>query len=179
MPPTRMALAVQAGAPQPGTAAAMMPAHTGLMGGEPQGSQLPNAEQQHGIEARNNGEIEALVEGCGRDARDTGSSGACEQVQMQSPGEPMRSPAVHASDASGSQSEAQQQWSKAGPPCGPRAPDRSVSALELNGRPVDQSDEHLERMEARYVHNVYDIIATHFSATRFAIWPKVAVYCLS
>ena len=30
-----------------------------------------------------------------------------------------------------------------------------------------------EQMESRYVHGVYDIIAGHFSATRFAIWPKV------
>ena len=28
-------------------------------------------------------------------------------------------------------------------------------------------------MESRYVHGVYDIIAGHFSATRYAIWPKV------
>ena len=30
-----------------------------------------------------------------------------------------------------------------------------------------------QRMESRYVHGVYDIIAGHFSATRYAIWPKV------
>ena len=30
-----------------------------------------------------------------------------------------------------------------------------------------------QQMESRYVHGVYDIIASHFSATRFAIWPKV------
>lgn len=30
-----------------------------------------------------------------------------------------------------------------------------------------------QQMESRYVHGVYDIIAGHFSATRFAIWPKV------
>jgi hypothetical protein len=28
-------------------------------------------------------------------------------------------------------------------------------------------------LEAAYVHQVYDAIAPHFSATRFAIWPKV------
>ena len=31
-----------------------------------------------------------------------------------------------------------------------------------------------QQMESRYVHGVYDIIAGHFSATRFAIWPKVS-----
>ena len=30
-----------------------------------------------------------------------------------------------------------------------------------------------QQIESRYVHGVYDIIAGHFSATRFAIWPKV------
>ncbi len=30
-----------------------------------------------------------------------------------------------------------------------------------------------QQMESRYVHGVYDIIAGHFSATRYAIWPKV------
>lgn len=31
----------------------------------------------------------------------------------------------------------------------------------------------LQRLEQEFVHNVYDAIAPHFSATRFAIWPKV------
>ena len=30
-----------------------------------------------------------------------------------------------------------------------------------------------QQMESRYVHGVYNIIAGHFSATRYAIWPKV------
>ena len=30
-----------------------------------------------------------------------------------------------------------------------------------------------QQMESRYVHGVYDVIAGHFSATRYAIWPKV------
>jgi len=28
-------------------------------------------------------------------------------------------------------------------------------------------------MESRHVHAVYEVIASHFSATRFAVWPKV------
>jgi len=36
-----------------------------------------------------------------------------------------------------------------------------------------QSSKAGQQMESRYVHGVYDIIAGHFSATRFAIWPKV------
>lgn len=177
MPPTHMARAVQAGAPQPSTAAAMTPVHTGRMGVEPESAQQPSAEQ-HGIEGCGGGS-EALLERRGRDAKGTRSLIACDQGRMQSPWEPMHSRAVHASGASGSQPEAEQQRSTAGSSCVPRAPEASLSALELSGSPVDQSDEHLERMEARYVHNVYDIIATHFSATRFAIWPKVPVYCLS
>ena len=31
-----------------------------------------------------------------------------------------------------------------------------------------------QQIESRFVHGVYDIIAGHFSATRFAIWPKVS-----
>eukprot|EP00884_Botryococcus_braunii_P003339 jgi/Botrbrau1/13005/Bobra.0389s0004.1 len=31
-------------------------------------------------------------------------------------------------------------------------------------------------MEELHVHNVYDTIAPHFSATRFAVWPKVRAY---
>ena len=42
--------------------------------------------------------------------------------------------------------------------------------------PDQQGEEQLERLEARHVHSVYDIIASHFSATRFAIWPKVTPY---
>jgi predicted HD phosphohydrolase len=40
-----------------------------------------------------------------------------------------------------------------------------AAALELAAR----------RLEALHVHSVYDAIAPHFSATRFAIWPKVGV----
>eukprot|EP00803_Ostreobium_quekettii_P005720 evm.model.scf_27.9 EVM.evm.TU.scf_27.9 scf_27:65880-70787(-) len=35
------------------------------------------------------------------------------------------------------------------------------------------SDRHLLRLEEEYVHKVYDVIARHFSSTRFAVWPKV------
>jgi len=37
------------------------------------------------------------------------------------------------------------------------------------------SDQLSEQLESAYVHQVYDAIAPHFSATRFAIWPKVRV----
>ena len=170
MPPTRMALAVQAGAPQPSTAAGIMPAHTGLLGSEPQG---PQQSAEAYMVACNSGS-EAPVECSGRGAKDSSSSGACDQVEMHSPGVPLHSPAGHASDAPGPQPEAEQPWSTAGTSCLQDASEVSCSALELSGSPVDQSDEDLVRMEARYVHNVYDIIATHFSATRFAIWPKVS-----
>jgi hypothetical protein len=45
----------------------------------------------------------------------------------------------------------------------------SEDAEQAATREVDCAQ---EQLEARYVHSVYDIIATHFSATRFAIWPK-------
>ena len=32
-------------------------------------------------------------------------------------------------------------------------------------------------MEGRHVHAVYEVIAAHFSSTRFAIWPKVCLSC--
>lgn len=35
----------------------------------------------------------------------------------------------------------------------------------------------LQRLEQEFVHDVYNAIAPHFSATRFAIWPKVLDEC--
>ena len=40
-----------------------------------------------------------------------------------------------------------------------------------------ESEAAAEQMESTYVHQVYDAIAPHFSATRFAIWPKVSERC--
>lgn len=37
----------------------------------------------------------------------------------------------------------------------------------------DAAEADLERLEQEFVHDVYNAIAPHFSATRFAIWPKV------
>ena len=37
----------------------------------------------------------------------------------------------------------------------------------------DNSEAELQRLEQEFVHDVYNAIAPHFSATRFAIWPKV------
>jgi hypothetical protein len=34
----------------------------------------------------------------------------------------------------------------------------------------------LAALEARYVHSVYDAIAPHFAATRFAVWPRVRAF---
>lgn len=36
--------------------------------------------------------------------------------------------------------------------------------------------QHTPYIERRYVHHVYDAIAPHFSSTRFAKWPKVAMF---
>ena len=36
-----------------------------------------------------------------------------------------------------------------------------------------EAEADLQRLEQEFVHDVYNAIAPHFSATRFAIWPKV------
>lgn len=52
-------------------------------------------------------------------------------------------------------------------------PCNTVGALPDRGCNGSGANVAGEQMESRYVHGVYDIIAGHFSATRFAIWPKV------
>ena len=54
----------------------------------------------------------------------------------------------------------------------------SASVQHSRGQPDQQHNSSAgsaagQQMESRYVHGVYDIIAGHFSATRYAIWPKV------
>lgn len=47
---------------------------------------------------------------------------------------------------------------------------------QLEGKHSDspqQAEAELQRLEQEFVHDVYNAIAPHFSATRFAIWPKV------
>lgn len=55
------------------------------------------------------------------------------------------------------------------------SPDKQLSSRGLPETQHDSSEHDVsgQQMESRYVHGVYDIIAGHFSATRFAIWPKV------
>ena len=50
------------------------------------------------------------------------------------------------------------------------------SAAALRDAPCDPAERSAAEMEGRHVHAVYEVIAVHFSSTRFAIWPKV---CLS
>lgn len=45
-------------------------------------------------------------------------------------------------------------------------------AARQNGS-QDATEADLQRLEQEFVHDVYNAIAPHFSATRFAIWPKV------
>ena len=40
-----------------------------------------------------------------------------------------------------------------------------------------ETEADLQRLEQEFVHDVYNAIAPHFSATRFAIWPKVLHDC--
>ena len=57
----------------------------------------------------------------------------------------------------------------------PAASAASQQGPEAQGR----AGQGCEQLEAQYVHQVYDAISPHFSATRFAIWPKYgpALFC--
>jgi alkylated DNA repair protein alkB family protein 8 len=44
------------------------------------------------------------------------------------------------------------------------------------GSTAADADAAAAAMEALHVHQVYDAIAVHFSATRFAVWPKVGAH---
>ena len=59
-----------------------------------------------------------------------------------------------------------------------RSEDQPMHGSSAGIQHGEQSSSAGQQMESRYVHGVYDIIAGHFSATRFAIWPKVS-YCLT
>lgn len=52
---------------------------------------------------------------------------------------------------------------------------RSLAEPDRKIQTRDGSNEAAAAMEGRHVHAVYDVIASHFSATRFAVWPKVGV----
>lgn len=54
----------------------------------------------------------------------------------------------------------------------------SVSGSE-NSNTSSVSIKSTPEIEKKYVHNVYDAIAPHFSSTRFAKWPKVASFLSS
>lgn len=54
----------------------------------------------------------------------------------------------------------------------------SVSGSE-NSNTSSVSVKSTPEIEKKYVHNVYDAIAPHFSSTRFAKWPKVASFLSS
>lgn len=41
---------------------------------------------------------------------------------------------------------------------------------------AEAADAAAAQLEQLYVHQVYDAIASHFSATRFAVWPKVRLF---
>ena len=50
--------------------------------------------------------------------------------------------------------------------------DPASCAADAQLRPSAQAGQSCEQLEAQYVHQVYDAISPHFSATRFAIWPR-------
>ncbi len=50
---------------------------------------------------------------------------------------------------------------------------QQLSSTSTHG--VGNHEAAAEQLEAQHVHQVYDAIASHFSATRFAVWPKVRV----
>ena len=58
--------------------------------------------------------------------------------------------------------------------------DRPTEACQQPGQLLGHGAEQakLQRLEQEFVHDVYNAIAMHFSATRFAVWPKVCPKCL-
>jgi hypothetical protein len=80
-----------------------------------------------------------------------------QQEQQQQNGDPSRGAAPPPPPAAGSATN------RPGPPP-PEA---------AHPPPPEAAEQLAERLESTYVHSVYDAIAPHFSATRFAIWPKV------
>lgn len=149
MPPTRMALAAQqTGALHTSAAAASLPAHSPAQSQDmPRPSGEPEPTGRISGGSADGSAVDCSAAGCSR-CREPDS--AADSIS-----------AVAASE---------------------RHPGGLKGGLEPaqpgSGRceAVDENDAELERMEARYVHSVYDIIATHFSATRFAIWPKVPTF---
>ena len=176
MPPTRMALAVQAGSVQAPSAAASAPAQAAAL---LQGMQLRDPQPSEAQPSSGGGSCNGTASlmghsGSGSDHGGT-SVGASNKARMFSG----RGAEGHDEGAAVmSQSECQQgapqdgQRSTAGTPGAASAHEAAVAPQQCSSL-GDEDDTQLEQMEARYVHSVYDIIATHFSATRFAIWPKV------
>ena len=62
---------------------------------------------------------------------------------------------------------------------------QATASVDVSGEAREQTDRSgshtatqadLQRLEQEFVHDVYNAIAPHFSATRFAVWPKVRVF---
>ena len=52
----------------------------------------------------------------------------------------------------------------------------SEHARTVDEAGVPSANAAAEDLENRHVHAVYDVIASHFSATRYAVWPKVGAF---
>jgi hypothetical protein len=44
------------------------------------------------------------------------------------------------------------------------------------GDQESRQDRQLAALESQFVHSIYNAIAPHFAATRFAVWPKVRAF---
>lgn len=176
MPPTRMALAVQAGTAQAPSAAPSPPAQAAaaLQDTHLRDPQSSEAELSC-ARASSNGNDKTMDRSGTGSYQDNAGPGAQNRVPIHagsSPEGPSRSAGMASESQRQQGLEQDRQHSTAGPSGAP-SPQGLAEAVQGCGPGVDAHDTELERMEARYVHSVYDIIATHFSATRFAIWPKV------
>ena len=175
MPPTRMALAAQENSP--GTA-------SNCSGPEPSADQkapdgvVPDDEQQQifhtsdpsvsqrdGVAPRRL-EILSLANG--------GQSDEQQHAQARSSGSAKDSESAEHSEQSSAASHVLSDKQHVGE-LETQPMHGSSAGIQHSG---PQSSTAGQQMESRYVHGVYDIIAGHFSATRFAIWPKVN-YCLT
>ncbi|GIL80789.1 hypothetical protein Vretifemale_9845, partial [Volvox reticuliferus] len=59
---------------------------------------------------------------------------------------------------------------------GVKGKDERKEGWEAEDKEEEEEEARLAALEAEHVHKVYDAIAPHFSATRFAIWPKVRAF---
>lgn len=94
--------------------------------------------------------------------RATSELPATRQEDRQAPNTTEQSMQRHVGNAEASSAEAA---------CADRPAEACQQPEQSSGHGAEQAK--LQRLEQEFVHDVYNAIAPHFSATRFAVWPKV------